>query len=398
MRLTPNPPHKPRPSAPATRGIRVAVPGLAGAPIADWALAQVRATLASIGDAVVTTDAAGRITYMNAAGEQLTGWTTGEAMGRALEIVLPLVSETTRRRIANVAVRCVESGRAMDLEDGVVLCRRDGQEISIGDSTAPIRDESGAIIGVVLVIRDESANRLVGRQLAFDATHDSLTGLINRREFERRLTRLVMTPAGMSSHHALLYLDLDRFKEVNDAGGHDAGDALLRSLGPILAGHLRQRDTLARLGGDEFGLLLEHCALGEADRIANRIRAAVERHRLGWAGRQFAVTASIGIIPVTANRGTMAAVLQASDRACYAAKAGGGNRVYVDRLEPETAQPSFDPTGGAVPSSFGAGIARALRRLGRHLGIPADKPLVGTYPRDEGRRVLEPAARRRQAR
>lgn len=287
-----------------------------------------RATLESIGDAVLTTDTAYTITYLNPVAERLTGWPSREAMGQPLETVLQLVSEATRHPVANTAARCLEEERSIDLEDGVLLIRRDGTEIPIGDSAAPIRDRLGRTSGVVLVIQDESEKRRVGRRLSYEATHDALTGLINRREFERRLNRVVGDLADHEGEHILLFVDLDRFKAVNDTCGHAGGDELLRNLGPLLSRYLRKRDTLARVGGDEFGVLLENCPLAQARRIAENLRLALENYEFTWEGQDCSVGASIGLIPVTAESGGMAAVLKAADAACYAAKQAGGNRVH----------------------------------------------------------------------
>ena len=298
------------------------------------------ATLESMGDAVITTDHAGMIKYLNPAAERVTGWALEEALGESLDAVLPLISEATRRPVPNTAARCLEEGRTVDLEEGVLLLRRDGTEVPIGDSAAPVRDRSGAMIGVVLVIQDESEKRRVGHRLSYEATHDGLTGLINRREFERRLARVVTDLGHAAAEHVLLSLDLDRFKLVNDTCGHQAGDELLRSLSALLSRKLRKRDTLARLGGDEFGVLLENCPLGEARQIAESLRGAIEEYRFEWEGKAFAIGGSIGLLPVTAESGGMATVLRAADAACYAAKHAGGNRVHLQPVAPESPDPA----------------------------------------------------------
>lgn len=285
-------------------------------------------TLQSIGDSLVTTDLAGRIKYLNPVAERLTGWSLAEAAGKPLETVMILRSEATGEPIASIVDRCLREGRAIDLEDGVVLIRRDGTEIAIGDSAAPIRNVNGKTLGVVLVIQDESEKRRVGHRLSYEAAHDGLTGLINWREFERQLTRLIAGLRDASASHILLYLDLDRFKLVNDTFGHDAGDALLRSLGPVIGRHLRPSDTLARLGGDEFGVLLKNCPLHEGNNIADNIREAVEEWRFDWANAPLSVGASIGLLHVTEASGDVAAIMRAVDAACYSAKAAGGGRVH----------------------------------------------------------------------
>ena len=313
---------------------------------------QARATLESIGDAVITTDAAGVITYLNPVAERLTGWVAEDALGQSLDAVLPLISEITRQPVANTTSRCLGEGRSIDLEEGVLLLRRDGTEVPIGDSAAPVRDRSGATVGVVLVIQDESEKRRVGKRLSYEATHDPLTGLINRREFERRLARVLRDSSMADSEDMLLYLDLDRFKLVNDTCGHDAGDDLLRRLSGLLARYMRKRDTLARLGGDEFAVLLEDCPLPEAERIAENLRAEVERCHFEWGGKTFSIATSIGLIPVMAQSGGMAAVLRAADAACYEAKDSGGNRVHLERL-------------GRNAADISLAMARRVTRLAR---------------------------------
>ena len=294
---------------------------------------QAVVTLESIGDAVITTDASGVVTYLNPVAERLTGWRTPEALGQPLDNILTLISETTREPVEAMVTRCLNEGRAVDLADGVVLVRRDGTEVAIGDSAAPIHDRNGATIGVVLVFHDVTERRRVSRKLSHEATHDTLTGLISRNEFERRLTRVLadLADAADPAEHVLCYLDLDRFKVVNDSCGHEAGDALLRKISHLLNSHMRKRDTLARLGGDEFGALLEHCALDEAEKIAEDLRRVIEEFRFDWGDQNFSLGVSIGLIPITAASGRAATVLRAADVACYAAKDAGGNRIYAER-------------------------------------------------------------------
>jgi len=240
---------------------------------------QAVATLESIGDAVLTTDAAGMITYMNPVAERLTGWRVVEALGQPVDTVMTLISDAARLPADSTAARCLREGRTVTLGDGVLLLRRDGTEVAIADSAAPIRDRNGGTTGVVLVFHDVTERRRAAHKLSHAATHDALTGLVNRGEFERRLTRVVADAADdvdAGVEHALLYLDLDGFKPINDVNGHDAGDELLRQIGALLSGQMRRRDTLARLGGDEFGALIEHCPLAEAGAIAEKLRRTVE--------------------------------------------------------------------------------------------------------------------------
>jgi PAS domain S-box-containing protein len=212
---------------------------------------QASVTLSSIADAVLTTSLAGTITYLNPAAERLTGWRTTEALGQPLDTVLTLVSEATRQPIESIPARCIREGRAVDLVEGVLLLRRDGTEVAIGDSAAPLRDRNGATIGVVLVFHDVTERRRVVRKLSHEATHDSLTGLISRQEFELRLVRVLAEAAAGAGEHALCYLDLDRFKAVNDTCGHEAGDALLKTIGRLL-GRAPRRRRIRRPPGTLF--------------------------------------------------------------------------------------------------------------------------------------------------
>jgi diguanylate cyclase (GGDEF)-like protein/PAS domain S-box-containing protein len=285
--------------------------------------------LASIADAIIATDLTEAITYMNPTAERLTGWRPGEALRQPLSTVLPLVFEATRQPVDSIAAWCLHESRPVDLAHGVLLLRRDGTEVPIEDSAAPLRDRDGKTIGVVLVFRDVTETRRETRRLSHDAMHDSLTGLISRREFERRLTRVLESASG-TSRHVLCYLDLDRFKSVNDTCGHEAGDHLLRTIGGLLVGRLRGRDTVGRLGGDEFGIILENCAVEMAKDIAADLVSAIEDLRYVWKERSLSLGASIGLVPITAAHGRAAAdVLRSADRACYAAKNAGGNRVHL---------------------------------------------------------------------
>jgi diguanylate cyclase (GGDEF)-like protein/PAS domain S-box-containing protein len=321
---------------------------------------QARITLASLGDALITTDINCRVTYLNPVAERLTGWTADEARGHPLALVVPLIAEATRASIPNTAARCLEEGRSIDLEDGVLLRRRDGTEVPVGDSTAPVRDRLGQVTGVVMVIQDESEKRRVGNRLSFEAAHDSLTGLVNRRELERRLRRVLEDLAATPSDQVLLCIDLDRFKAVNDTSGHEAGDLLLKRVSEIISSGLRKRDTLARVGGDEFCVLLEHCPPVEAERIASDIQAKLDQFRFEWAGTIHSLSASIGLVGVAAQDGGLAAVLRAGDAACYQAKQAGGNRVHIDtnglahsqlsrKTERGAAQRSIEAAGRPAP-------------------------------------------------
>jgi diguanylate cyclase (GGDEF)-like protein/PAS domain S-box-containing protein len=286
-------------------------------------------TLHSIGDGVVTTDGEGLVDYMNPVAEDLTGWRIDEARGKPLARVYRVVDDESRNqivyRVGDVSARAEADGRP------ILLQHRAGNEFAVRDSCSPIRDSAGAVVGMIVVFHDVSQLREMEQQLSWQATHDVLTGLANRLEFERRLTKLLESAKGEEVHHALLYLDLDNFKTVNDTCGHAAGDEFLRQLTKVMQSRMRASDTLARLGGDEFGALLESCPLEQAVRIANAIRDTVRDFRFVWAAKSFSVGVSIGLVPLDARSGTTARVLAAADASCYEAKNKGRDRVQVHR-------------------------------------------------------------------
>jgi diguanylate cyclase (GGDEF)-like protein/PAS domain S-box-containing protein len=290
-------------------------------------------TLHSIGDAVVTTDIHAQVKYLNPVAEKLTGWRLEEAVGQPLEYVFRIIEEGSQRPAISPVERCLQEGRVVGLANHSILINRDGKEFAINDSAAPIRSHTGEMIGVVLVFHDVTEERRLSQQVAHDAMHDSLTGLINRREFERRLERALINAKERNAFHVLCYLDLDQFKIVNDTAGHAAGDELLKQVSDLLTGQFRQRDTLARLGGDEFGLLLENCLLDQALVIANEIRTKIHDFPFVWAGHSFQVGVSIGVVPITTEKESVSQLLSQADIACYSAKDLGRDRVNVYQTE-----------------------------------------------------------------
>ena len=291
---------------------------------------RAQVTLQSIGDAVITTDSTGRIDYMNPVAESLTGWESREAQGRLIGEVLTVVDEATHAATECPVMCCLREGRVLGLADHTVLVTRLNREIAIQDSAAPIRNRNGETVGAVLVFHDASKERRLHRALRYQASHDALTGLINRREFENRLAAAVDgVRREPSLRRALLYLDLDQFKLVNDTCGHPAGDQLLKQITGVLQTRVRTGDTLARLGGDEFGILLQDCALDQAVRVAETLRQAIRDFRFVWQDGTFTIGVSIGIVEITEEMPTIASVLSAADVACYSAKESGRNRVEI---------------------------------------------------------------------
>jgi len=291
---------------------------------------KAQVTLQSIGDAVITADAAGHVEYLNPVAEALTGWESGEVAGRPVADVFQMLSESTRQPIDSPILRCLREGQLVELVEPSLLVNRRGQEISIQDSAAPIRDRSGRLIGAVMVFHDVSQERRLQRALTYQATHDALTGLINRREFESRLSdALQQVRAQPALGHVLMYLDLDQFKVVNDTCGHEAGDRLLKQITSVVQTRIRTTDVLARLGGDEFGVLLAECTLDTASRIAENLRQAIREFRFVWGDRVMNVGVSIGLAEINGGAESLAAVLSAADVACYSAKDSGRNRVQT---------------------------------------------------------------------
>jgi diguanylate cyclase (GGDEF)-like protein/PAS domain S-box-containing protein len=293
-------------------------------------------TLQSIADAVITTDRAGTIDYVNPVAEKLTGWASSEACGRNVTDVVKLVSDGSLSPIEDPVSHALATGEPLGLADQTVLVSRNGAEVPIQATVAPIRDRNGKTAGAVMVFSDVSRERRMKRLLSYQAAHDTLTGLINRREFESRLNAaLESARADHSVRHAMIYVDLDQFKVVNDTCGHPAGDQLLRQVTGVLQTRVRANDVLARLGGDEFGVLLEHCSPEQALRIADALRQAIRELRFHWGTNTLQIGASIGIVEINYHAENVATLLSAADIACYSAKDSGRNRVQV--YDPESA-------------------------------------------------------------
>ncbi len=288
-------------------------------------------TLHSIGDGVITCAADGTVTYLNPMAEQLTGFALDEACGRGLGEVLALREERSGEPLTEPLGSVLGGARASLFGRHAVLVARDGRRHTVSCTAAPIlAPGSKEASGAVVVFSDVTESRRLHRQIAHQASHDMLTGLANRQAFEARLRRMLHGERRGDVEHALCYLDLDRFKQVNDRAGHGAGDELLRRLALLLNGRVRGGDLLARLGGDEFGLLMERCRLSDALRVAEELRALIEGFRLSWEGEEFRIGVSIGVVPVTGGA-SVAEVLRDADAACYAAKEAGRNRIHVFR-------------------------------------------------------------------
>jgi Amt family ammonium transporter len=294
-----------------------------------------RSILSAIADAVITADLRRNIGYMNVVAEKLTGWRLKTALGLPLEKVFQAMDEGAEQ--LNSAIdRCLAHGRESVARAGggrqeLILVHRDGIGIAVEATLAPIRDDRNNTHGIVLVFRDVSQTRSLAAQVSWQASHDTLTGLVNRGSFDDRLDDLLRDAMATGRIHGMLYLDLDQFKIINDTCGHVAGDELLRQIATRLSQNIRTGDTLARLGGDEFGVLLVDCTEAVALRIANKMRQAIMDLRFAWDDKAYAIGVSIGVVAITAESERAEQVLSAADTACYAAKDGGRNQVHVYR-------------------------------------------------------------------
>ncbi len=285
----------------------------------------------SLAEAVVTTDPDGNLVYMNPAAEKLLGVGKAQALGRPLEEVVGLVDQNDRKLLSE-PVREVVAGGANShavSRRAVLLGKSSGEERAIELGASALRGDDGELVGAVILLHDVTELRGLHRQMSYQATHDALTGLVNRREFERRLEEAAETARRGEATHMLCYLDLDRFKIVNDSSGHLAGDSMLREVAKILRDAVRDSDTVGRLGGDEFGMLLVGCPLDKARQIADDVCRSIAGYRFVWHDRVFNIGVSIGLIEIGREAGTVEELLAAADSACYVAKKEGAGRVSV---------------------------------------------------------------------
>ena len=285
-------------------------------------------TLQSIGDGVITTDVEGAIAYMNPAAEAMTHWKAEHATGLPLAALFNLLDDNAQTEGLTLIEHILRGRLSGASVHSKLIQRLDGSSVSVTLVGAPIR-HAGKVSGAVLVLHDMTQERQYIANLSWQATHDALTGLANRREFEYRLEQALHNLTRQVGRHALMFLDLDQFKLVNDTCGHAAGDELLRHICALLQSGLRENDTLARLGGDEFGILLENCSPEAAEKIAEGLRQTVQNLHFVWKGRPFVTTVSIGLVHIAQTPTTLEASLRAADMACYMAKEKGRNRVQV---------------------------------------------------------------------
>lgn len=285
-------------------------------------------TLHSIADGVITTDQFGSVTYINPVAEGITGWNSTQALNQPLNLVYPIMNEDTRQQVSYTDLITALETPLVSTEDRV-LTRKDGREFAIKDSLAPIRNQNAVIIGSVLIFNDVTESRRLSQQLSWQATHDTLTGLVNRRGFENKLAYAIEDQKMLKRDQALLFLDLDKFKLINDSSGHMAGDEFLRQFSRMAETQVRTNDALARLGGDEFAVLLDGCGLARAMAIAENIRQSVATFKFVWEDKLFEIGVSIGLVMLDEHTPNATEALAAADAACYKAKHEGRNQVQV---------------------------------------------------------------------
>jgi diguanylate cyclase (GGDEF)-like protein/PAS domain S-box-containing protein len=291
---------------------------------------QAQYTLESISEGVITTDNDGRIDYMNVAAETLTGTNRDDAAGHRVGELFTLVDDADRRPLGDPVERCLAMRRRVNMGRRAVMVSADGEnEHSVEITASPVRGPSNSISGTVVVFHDVSELRGLTRKMSYQATHDPLTGLINRREFERRLDEAMDTAHSEEAVHIMFYMDLDRFKAVNDSCGHLAGDNMLREVAALIKDQVRDSDFVGRLGGDEFGALLIGCPIDKARQIATDICNAVAAYRFVWKDKIFNIGISIGLVEISHASGTLQDLMSAADSACYMAKQEGRGKVHV---------------------------------------------------------------------
>lgn len=286
-------------------------------------------TLDSLGEGIVTTDVSGRIDYLNQVGEQLMGVQAVDALGKNITDIITLLDEGDRRSLGDPVRHCLATQSKVTVgRRGLMISRDGGDERSVELTVTPLKGQKGDLIGTVIVVRDVSELRGITRQMSYQASHDALTGLVNRREFERRLEEAIESAHSDVARHVLCYLDLDRFKVVNDSCGHMAGDGMLREVAALIKETVRDSDTVGRLGGDEFGLLLVGCPLEKARQIADDVVRKITDYRFVWKDKIFNIGISVGLIEIARDSGAPEEVMSAADSACYVAKKQG-NHVHV---------------------------------------------------------------------
>jgi diguanylate cyclase (GGDEF)-like protein/PAS domain S-box-containing protein len=290
---------------------------------------KAQVTLSSIGDAVITTDIDGRIDYLNPIAERLFDISLEEAKQKRLSELGTLLIEENHLPATGLVEYCLSEGHLPHQFSTLIIAKQDGKNIYIEPSASPIRVHDGHTSGIVFVFHDVSQTHELTQQLSHQATHDVLTGLFNRRDFEIKVKQAIRDAEIANREHSLIYMDLDQFKVINDTCGHIAGDELLNQYTAKLLDLVRHGDTLARVGGDEFGLLLEDCTNQQALLVAQKILEMTQQFRFSWEEKTFGIGVSIGLISINHQSGSVIDVISRVDAACHMAKEAGRSRIYV---------------------------------------------------------------------
>ena len=289
---------------------------------------RAQVTLHSIGDAVITTNVDGEIEYMNHVAESLTAWPLKDAKNKAVQDVFRIEDIDTGEPIHDVVKSCLYDGITIN-KSILSLVSKNGNRKDIESSISPILKTSGNAEGVVIVFHDETQRRQLESTIKHQAAHDPLTNLLNRDTFDIELSDHVYDAINNNKHHVLCYMDLDRFKLINDTSGHTAGDQCLILVTSLIESCIRQDDVLGRLGGDEFGLILINCSQEGALKITNKISKAISDMKFSWEGCDYNLGVSIGINPLSKNSQNAADAIRKADLACYTAKDQGKNHIYI---------------------------------------------------------------------
>jgi len=279
-------------------------------------------TLDSIADGVIVTNPSHKVILMNPVAEELTGWRLADAKGRPLSEVCNLVDEETKVPIMTPILESLSGASGRLSREGSLLATVTGEARVVRECASVVRKPDGTVVGGVLVFQDITEGHAIKRRLSYSATHDPLTGLVNRSAFDAALNAAVGEVRGTGRRHALCFMDLDHFKQVNDAAGHAAGDALLAEVAGAIRSSCRGEDTCARVGGDEFALILRDCSLQAARYVAQKVVRSIENLEFVWNGRTFRIGSSVGVVSINSKSGSAASVLQQADAACYNEKRG----------------------------------------------------------------------------
>ncbi len=293
-------------------------------------------TLYSIGDGVITTDVHSKIESLNSAAEILTGWDFIKAKEKNINDICRFIHDSNYKEIENPVDKTLIQSVVIHSNSHDLFMRNNGTEFAVEYTASPIFDTNNQITGSVLVFRDVTEMRALSNRLSYQATHDALTGLINRHEFEKRLEQTIVDSTRSDEHHILCYLDLDQFKVVNDTCGHVAGDELLKLIASTLREYIRDSDLIARLGGDEFGILLKNCHFKKAKDIIKKTKKAINDLRFVWDDKSFNIGLSIGVVRINKHSGNISKILSAADTSCYIAKDEGRNRFHVYENDDDT--------------------------------------------------------------